>query len=191
MAKAGRYCFPLFFALTGCGGTDNALSPEELAVEHIVQARLLEDEGKWHEAATEYSIVADLYPESSYYNTAVRKAAALFSHPENDGTSDSTALRWLQEYNALPLDDGERSMLEAHIRILGELKIVRELLLAQTAMTDSLSRVSRKQQEDLVVSDKRIRKLEADLERELAEAKKELERLRQIDLEIGREKGKD
>ena len=174
--------------LAGCGGTNPAQSPEELAIDHIVQARMLEAEGRWHEAATEYSLVADLYPESSYYETAVRKAAALFSHPDNDGVADSTALRWLQEYNSLRLNEGERSMLEAHIRILGELKLARELLQAQIVMTDSLSTLTRNQQEELIAGEKRIRKLEEDLQRELAEAKKELERLREIDLEVGRDK---
>jgi hypothetical protein len=191
MAKVCSATIALFLTLAGCGGSNNTLTPEELAVDHIVQARLLEAEGRWHEAATEYSLVADLYPESSYYETAVRKAAALFSHPDNDGVTDSTALRWLQEYSTLPLNDGERSMLETHIRILSELKTVRELLQVQTALTDSLSEVSQKQLEDLIDGEKRIRRLEEDLQRELAEAKKELERLREIDLEVGREKGKD
>jgi hypothetical protein len=178
-------------AAGGCGATHNGRSAEELAVEHIVQARLLESEGRWNEAATEYSMVADLYPESSYYETAVRKAAALYSHPGNDGATDSTALRWLQEYSALSLPEGERSMLEAHIRILEELKVTRYLLQSERVLTDSLSTLSRKQQDEIATGERQIRKLEADLERELAEAKKELERLREIDLEVGREKGKD
>ena len=191
MDRRIAFIVPAILTMGGCGGTDNVLTPEQLAVEHIVQARLLEDEGRWHEAATEYSIVADLYPESSYYETAVRKAAALFSHPDNDGVSDSTALRWLQEYSALPLNDGERSMLETHLRVLVELTTVRHLLQVQVGLTDSLLAMSRKQQEDLTASEKRIRKLEADLEKELAEARKELERLRQIDLEVGRAKEND
>ena len=58
-------------------------------------------------------------------------------------------------------------------------------------LLDSILAMSRKQQEDLTASEKRIRKLEADLEKELAEARKELERLRQIDLEVGRAKEND
>ena len=82
-------------------------------------------------------------------------------------------------------------MLEAHIRIMGELKVIQEFLQAQTALTDSLSTLSRNQQEELIAGEKRIRRLEEDLQRELAEAKKELERLREIDLEVGREKDQD
>jgi hypothetical protein len=191
MARTNALVLASVLTLAGCGGTGNLRSPEELAVEHVVQARLLEGDGRWYEAATEYAIVADLYPESSYYETAVRKAAALFSHPDNVGVTDSTALRWLQEYGTLSLNDGERSMLETHIRILSELRTVRENLQIQSSLSDSLTTVSRRQHEELIDSEKRIRKLETDLERELAEARKELERLRQIDLEVGRDKGKD
>ena len=82
-------------------------------------------------------------------------------------------------------------MLETHLRVLVELTTVRHLLQVQVGLTDSLLAMSRKQQEDLTASEKRIRKLEADLEKELAEARKELERLRQIDLEVGRAKEND
>lgn len=177
--------------LSSCGSTGEGTTSEELARDHMSLARAFESESLWQDAAIEYSIVGDLYPNTSYYETAVRKAATLFSHPDNDLAADSTVFRWLQEYSTLSLAEGEQTLVESHISLLKELRRTGELLAHQMQLSDSLAALTVAQQEEIAAGTKRIRDLEKNLETKLAKTQDELDKLRKIDMEVGREKEKE
>jgi len=177
--------------LFACGGSDGNGSAEQLARDHMSIARALESESRWNDAALEYAIVGDLYASTSYYETAVRKAASLFSHPENHEASDSTMFRWLQEYSTLSLGEGERTLIESHVHLLKELRRTENKLRLERSVNDSLVALMSSQRDTIAAGEAKIRKLEKDLERKLAQTKEELEKLREIDIKVGREKGKE
>lgn len=187
--------FPPVILLCGfflsCGSSGDNHSGDELARDHMSLGRAFESESRWNDAAMEYAIVGDLYPETSYYETAVRKAATLFSHPDNHSASDSMIFRWLREYSTLTLGEGERTLVESHISLLKDLRRTEQMLAALKETNDSLSTLIILQQEKIEAGAKRIRTLEKDLEKKLAQTKDELEKLREIDMKVGREKGKE
>ncbi|MDH4070238.1 MAG: hypothetical protein OEV30_07425 [Ignavibacteria bacterium] len=177
--------------LLACGSSGGSNSGDELARDHMSLARAFESESRWQDAAMEYAIVGDLYPETSYYETAVRKAATLFSHPDNHSASDSTIFRWLREYSTLPVEEEERMLVESHISMLQNLRRTEQLLTEKEEANDSLAMVITAQQEKIESGAKRIRTLEKNLEKKLAQTKDELEKLREIDMKVGRDNGKE
>jgi hypothetical protein len=172
----------------GCSSSPDTGDSALRAAEHMAVAAQLDSSGQWNEAALEYSIVAGLYPETRYYEGAVRRAAILFSSPDNTIASDSTALYWLSAYTELQLPDEERHLLESHIRMIGERRRLLKLLEEQRTSADSMSALASERQLQLEEVMKKARAAEKRLEQELAQTRKELERLRAIDLEVGRDK---
>jgi hypothetical protein len=161
------------------------------AAEHVNHATLLESSSQWNEAALEYAIVAEHYPSTQYYETSVRRAAILFSHPENELSNDSIALAWLSTYATIATSEDERSLVTSHMKMIAERSRLRGLLSAQMSATDSVAAIATGRQLELEDAQKKIRALEKRLEQEIAESKKELERLRAIDVEVGRNKEKE
>ena len=82
------------------------------------RAAALEDSSEYHQAAQEYSIVAERYPSTSYYKTAVWKAALLSIHPANSEIDYSAALYWLQVYLGLPLSPEEKDSAALYVAMI-------------------------------------------------------------------------
>jgi len=171
----------------GCLSSVSDQDSHQRARQHMAMARVLESDSRWNEAAMEYSIVAEHYSKTEFYDIAVRKAALLFSRIDNPLREDSIAVHWLAMYAELPLSDAERLSLQLHVRMLGELDTLRMLLSHEIAAKDSLSEVTRRQQEEIVATSIRIH----ELEQQLASLSEELEKLREIDLKFRRGEGEE
>jgi hypothetical protein len=176
--------------VAGCSSLNNRDS-EVRAGEHLAIARKLEAESRWHEAALEYAIVAEIYPETEHYESSVRRAAILFSHPDNASSNDSLALTWLSSYSGLSISDEERELVQSYMRLVEDRSRLRHLLELQVLATDSVSRVATERQLEFLESKKKIKDLEKRLEEEIAQRRKELDRLREIDMQVGRDKEKE
>ena len=184
-----KWLYPLLGVLSLCGGCSPSLvdqDSEQRAEQHTRAGRALESASRWNDAAMEYAIVAELYPKTSFHEDAVRKAALLFSHPDNPAHNDSTALHWFHVYEDLPLSDPERQSVKLHVRAIQEMTALKGMLDHQTSITDSLSVSSRQQQQEFMAQSKRIHELEL----EIAKLNDELDKLREIDMKVGRSKGK-
>ena len=182
-----KWLCSLLEVLVLCSGCSSSLvdqDSEQRAKQHTRTGRALESASRWNEAAMEYAIVAELYPRTGFYEDAVRKAALLFSHPDNPARSDSTALHWFRVYEELPLSDPERHSVQLHVRAIEEMSALRGMLDHQTSITDSLSGSSKQQQQELMAQSKQIHELEL----EIAKLNEELDKLREIDMKVGRNK---
>lgn len=160
-------------------------SPEARAQYHMQLADSLESVMKLREAAQEYRLVAELYPNTSHYPRAVRNTALLYINPANPAGDDSLSLHWFQTYLTLPVPREERVRAEIYVMMLKRLTTLRKELNRQAGTIDSLQTLARRQSADLAARTKRLQELEAELKRTTTE----LERLRDVDARINRRKG--
>jgi len=145
----------------------------------------LESSSRWNEAAQEYATIVELYPQSALYEEALKKAALLFSHPDNTLRNDSTASEWLDRYSRLSLPPGELLSLQLNLRRMSELEGLREQLSLEAALSDSILASQRELQEEIAVWSKKVK----DLQDELQKVNQELSLMREIDAKVGRERG--
>ncbi len=176
----------LMLALASCrpGSTIENIA-EARAEYHMQLADSLESAFMLKEAALEYKLVAELYPNTSYYPAAVRNTALLYSNPANPGVDDSLSLHWFQTYLTLPISRDERVKAEIYVTMLKRINDLRKELNRRTAAIDSLQTFTRRQAGDLAARTKRVQELEAELKKTTLE----LERLREVDVRINRRKG--
>lgn len=176
----------VMLALASCrpGSTIENIT-EARAEYHMQLADSLESVFMLREAALEYKLVAELYPTTSYYPTAVRNTALLYSNPANPAVDDSLSLHWFQTYLTLPISREERVKAEIYVTMLKRITELRKELNRRTAAIDSLQAFTRKQSGDLAARAKRVQELEAELKKTTLE----LERLREVDVRISRRKG--
>jgi cell division septation protein DedD len=153
------------------------------------RAAALEDASEYHRAAIEYSIVAERYPSTHDYKTAVWKAALLNMHPANSEIDYTTALDWLQVYLGLPLSPEEKNRAELLKGMLEHIDDLESILSAFAAEKAELQAVTQKQSGDIVAATQRLSQLEADL----AHAHAELKKMKEIDVRMHRSRvnGKD
>lgn len=186
--QIGRIWWPLALMalLAACGHVPNAdYNAENLARYHMERADSLEAASLLGEAAFEYKLVAELYPTTSHYPSAVRNTALLYSNPANPALDDSLALSWFQQYLALPISREERTKAEIYVTMLKRLTSLRKEINRKTATIDSLQNVARRQSADIAGRTKRMQ----EMENELKQATVELQRLREVDLRINRRRG--
>ena len=74
----------------------------------MLAASKIEDAQQFPEAVLEYVYVARNFPASSYYKTAIFKAAMLSGRQDNPKRNLSTSVYWLNEYLKLPLSEQEQ-----------------------------------------------------------------------------------
>jgi len=184
MDKLNLVLIAMLVVCSGCSSSSSDENSERRAEEHITLARALESDARWSEAVREYVIVAEHYPRTSHYQTAVRKVAILYSHPL---ANDSASLQWLRVYAGLPLSEETRDNVEAQIRLFERLDGLIQLIALRDSTVDSLATVVKDQQARLVTKSREIK----DIELELSLTRQELEKLREIDIEVGREKEKE
>jgi hypothetical protein len=176
----------LMLALVSCQPSSTIENSAELRAEYHMQlADSLEAAFMLKEAALEYKLVAELYPNTSYYPAAVRNTALLYSNPANPAVDDSLSLHWFQTYLTLPISRDERVKAEIYVTMLQRINGLRKELNRRAAAIDSLQMVTRKQAGDLAARTRRVQELEAELKKTTLE----LERLREVDVRISRRKG--
>jgi hypothetical protein len=152
---------------------------------HMQLGEMLEGKSKLREATFEYTLVAELYPTSGHYPEAVLRAAMLFSNPENPVYSDTASNYWFERYLKLSLDDDERALVERLIQEQHMTSRLRSDSLRVAAVADSLQGIIRKQGSDATARAKRIQ----DLETELARINQELKQLREVDMQMHKNRG--
>ena len=77
--------------VSGCASSRLDSDTEARVARHMALGDSLEQALALDQATLEYQIVAELYPASSAYPTAVRKAYLLYLNPDNPARNDSLA----------------------------------------------------------------------------------------------------
>jgi hypothetical protein len=169
-------------ALPGCALLTEPSGPEEAAGNRIRLADSLEHEGKFLGAALQYSAAAEEYPQSSYYPTAVRRAALMYSISPYSAGNDSAAYRWYLAYLALPLKKAERENVRVSVELLHRILLLHAQISQIYTATDSLTVVTKRQSAQLNADGHRMQGLELDLQRAQAELKK----IKEMDLRLSK-----
>jgi cell division septation protein DedD len=172
----------LCFLIAGCFSQVRSSRSELQAQNHMDRAAALEDASEYHRAAQEYSIVAERYPSTHYYKTAVWKAALLNIHPANTEIDYNAALYWLQVYLGLPLSPEEKDNSELYVAMLEHINGLESMLSAFVAETEKLQAETQKQSGDIVTATQRLSQLEADL----THAQAELVKMKEVDVRMHR-----
>jgi len=146
------------------------------------RAVAFEDSGKYGQAAQEYKIVAEQYPSTTYYQTAVWKSAFLNIHPAISEINYSAALHWLEIYIKLPLSAEEKERAELHIAMLERINRLKADLFHLIKENKRLVKVTRKQSGDIAANIQRL----SNLESELAKASDELNKMKEVDVLLHR-----
>ncbi|MBI1807343.1 MAG: hypothetical protein HYR76_09870 [Ignavibacteria bacterium] len=144
---------------------------ESAAAMWMRTADSLEAASAVHEAAIRYAMVAERFPGSRFYKTAVRKAAFLHSSPLNEAVDDSASFHWFHVYTSLPISKEEKESAEMYISLMKKIGTLQKEI-------ENLTLSSKKQTAELTSRANRIHELEVQLQ----EATEELTKLRDIDV---------
>jgi hypothetical protein len=169
-------------ALTGCGLFQNTSGPVGRAGYLMRLADSLEHEGAFQKAAAEYATVAEGFPESSYYPTAVRRAALMFSISPYSAKNDSAAYRWYIEYLSLSLSKPERENVRVSVELLHRILLLHGQITQMYTAADSLSVLTKRQDLSITADSHRMQELEFQLQNAQAELKK----IKEIDLRLSK-----
>jgi cell division septation protein DedD len=177
----------LCFAVAGCSKSIIYLKSELKARDHMSRAAELEESMDYFQAAQEYAFVAEHYPSTSYYQTAVRKAAFLNIHPSNSKMDFNEALKWLRVYSTLSIFHQEKESIQSNIALVKYIKQLqidfskvraeRDRILAEN---DNLLSVALKQSDKIETSTHQIE----DLEKTLSQVQDQLDEMKKVDLQI-------
>lgn len=173
--------------LHGCSTSRELNNTEMQAQRHMAIADTLERGSELRGATLEYQIVAERFPSASVYAKAVRKVALLVSSPENPAASDSASLYWLNRYLPLSQSPEEKQIIQMYLKTVGQRRVLRDSLVRQHALYDSLTAVTRKQSIEMTLRARRIQ----DLDTELQKASNELRKLKEVDERISKSRGKN
>jgi cell division septation protein DedD len=176
----------LCFFLAGCVSQFHDSKFESQARSHMERAAALEDSSAYHQAAREYAIVAERYPTTSCYKAAVWKAAVLNIHPANSNYDTSAARFWLNVYLGMPLTPEEKENATLYVAMIKRMNGLQSQLSSLVSERDKLLDVTRKQSGDIVTGTQRIGELEA----ELAKARDELKKMKEVDVRVQRSRDK-
>jgi hypothetical protein len=168
--------------LSGCGLFLDGRGPESGAESRMRIADSLEQEGMFQGAATEYARVAEQFPQSSFYPSAVRRAALLFSISPYSKQNDSSAYRWYIAYLSLPLKKPERENVRVSVELLHRILLLHAQIAQIYTATDSLTVLTKRQSASLTVDSHRMQELELELQR----AEAELRKIKEIDLRLSK-----
>jgi len=172
----------LCFLLAGCVSQLRGFKLESQARSYMERAAALEESSSYHQAAQEYAIVAERYPSTSYYKRAVWRAALLNIHPDNSKIDCSAALFWLKVYLGLSLSSEEKEEAALYVAMLEHVNGLQAKLSSYVAEKKKLLAVNRKQCRDILTGTQRLKKLEA----ELAQARDELKKMKEVDVRMQR-----
>lgn len=179
----------LLLLLAGCASVPVDRDSEALAKLHMHVADSLARASRFQDAALEYGIVAELYPQTSFYPAALRDAAFLHLHPDNDSANDSTALYWFNAYLTAAPPSPERRTVEVCVHLLDRIRTLRQSLTLQKTVSDSLAAVAKRQTGEILTLSSQAKQAQG-LEAELKKVNEELQKLREVDVRMskGREK---
>jgi hypothetical protein len=186
MKLLGGFTVACLIVASGCSSTRIDADTEERASRHMAVADSMEQAHALDQATLEYQIVAELYPTSSAYPTAVREASLLFMNPENPSHNDSLALHWTSMYLALPVQWSERESARAQLNLLERIAALQQDLDRRRRTSDSLATVVRKQDTQLAGQAQQLQALQ----NELKQVHQELDKLKQVDVQINKSRRK-
>ncbi len=169
----------------GCSGAFESETPATTkARQQIGVAQSLESAGNLREAAHEYLMVAEGYPMSDVWPLAVRKTGVLYARPQNPARNDSIALRWLNVYDVLTTDPGEKDLLQEVLSALNWNRALSAEGRRQEGVIDSLSETVRRLTSMLA---SRAREND-ELNTQLRKTSEELKKLKEIDVRTSRKR---
>jgi hypothetical protein len=142
----------------------------------------LEQEGKFQSAALQYAKVAEEFPRSSFYPSAVRRAALMYSISPFSARNDSAAYRWYVAYLSLPLKKPERENVRVSTELLYRILRLHVQIEKISATSDSLTVMTKRQTASLNADSHRMQELELQLEH----AQAELRKIKEIDLRLSK-----
>jgi len=171
-------------ALASCAPPLGESDAEIRARRHMKLAETFEAADELREAAFEYTIVGELYPGTNVHPAAVRKAAILYADPSTPVHSDSAALFWFGVYSTLPISSAEKETAQTCMLLLQRVHALRLEADNYAAVNDTLRSTVAGNIGEMSSRAKRIQELEA----ELKQANDELQKLREVDVEIGKKK---
>ncbi len=169
-------------AFAGCTLLPGDREAEGEAHRQMELARTLESASQLREAAHEYSIVAEQFPNAGVYPSAVRKAAYLYALPANPGRNDSIALHWLNTYLSISLSSQDRETGILLVALIERSKLFRDESTRQTDVTDSLSAIIRKQSVMLSALARKSQEMESELQQTAGELRK----MKEVDVRISK-----
>ncbi len=172
----------LILAGWACSTYDAARDVEERVARHMAAADSLERSGNLREAMLEYSLVAQHYPRSNDYPTAVHKTALLSLDPRNPSADDSTAAYWLNAYLQIPNDPPAQQDARIELALLQQISAIRSTVARARLTVDTLQQVVRRQGSQLSSQTQRLQEAEA----QLKQAQQELARLKEVDVQLSR-----
>lgn len=170
-----------------CSSTDTLNDIETQARSRMAVADTLEQAKAWKEATREYTFIARQFPSSSVYQTAVWKAALLYSTPENPIASDSASAHWFRVYQSFSPSTEEKALIQMYLGAIERTRRLRDSLLVLKNTGDSLAVAARKQSSELSARAKRILELETQLQK----TSDELLKLKEIDMRISKSREKN
>lgn len=165
----------LCFLLMACSSQFRGSGAESQALSHMNQAAELENSSAYHQAAQEYAMVAEQYPFTQYYKTAVWKTAMLNIHPSNSQIDYNAALTWLHVYLELPLSAKEKTRATVYVgmiehindletqisSLIKEKNCLQEVLQKQTGIIETANNQSKKLKTELTLTRDELKKLKA------------------------------
>jgi hypothetical protein len=168
--------------LSGCGLFSDVRGPDSRVGRRMRLADSLEQEGMFQAAARQYAGVAEQFPQSDYYPTAVRRAALMYSISPYSTGNDSAAYRWFLAYRALPLSRAERENVRVSTELLHRILMLQAQIVQIYTATDSLSVLTKKQSASMTAESHRMQELES----ELQNAQAELKKIKEMDLRLSK-----
>ena len=169
-------------ALTGCEAFKSTNSSEGSAGRRMRIADSLELEGAFQKAAIEYASVAERFPESALYSTAVRRAALMYSISPYSERNDSAAYRWYVAYLSLSLSKPERENVRVSVELLHRILLLHAQLSQIYTTADSLAVLTKRQDAAITANSHRMQ----DLELQLQNAQAELKKIKEIDIRLSK-----
>jgi hypothetical protein len=176
----------MILLLSGCSTLPVSRDTDLRAQHHFEIADSLERANALRDAAFEYAVVAEHYAGTTSYQTAVYRAALLYSDPSNPGADDSTAARWLAVCSTMDLPEDQARTVRILASVSERIRTLREQVARLSASSDALAGQAKKQNATLGSQSKRIQELEEELHR----TGQELRRLKEIDLRMSRSRQK-
>ncbi len=170
--------------LGGCTPAEK-VAPDPAAMRHFRLGERYEHSFLYREATMEYSVVAQNYPASTVYPSAILHLALLYGNQANPVRNDSLALRWIKAYLALPLSQEDQGNGQLYLSLIDRISTLQQRLLKQQAAYDSVAASSLKAGGVVLGQAKRIQELEADLQR----TRDELKRLKEVDIRTSKRAG--
>ena len=177
----------LCFLFAGCSTPLIYVKTELEARDHMTDAAELEKSEDYSQAAQAYALVAEKYPSTAYYATAVHKAALLNIHPSNSKMDVDGALKWFAVYLSLPISDKEKEFVRSNIALLKKLKSM-QMDCAKTSLEKkkissekkNLVSLVRRKSGEMEANTLRIKTLESDL----SKTQGQLKEMKKVDLQM-------